>query len=46
MRMYLGDAQDDQGFKTWPSKMRGDDDIHRVLVHLFQVNLINNFLIF
>ena len=43
MRIYLGETEIDQGFKTWPSKMRGDDDIHRVLVHIFQVSLYDIF---
>ncbi len=38
MRLYLGEYEpgEESEFTSWPSRMRSDDDVHRVLVHIFQ----------
>lgn len=38
MRLYIGesDPKTKSEFVSWPSRMRRDDDVHRVLLHIFQ----------
>lgn len=39
MRLYFAmyEPGEEQEFKSWPSRMRSDDDVHNIVVHAFQV---------
>ena len=39
MRLYFGmyEPGEEGSFKSWPSRMRSDDDVHNIVVHAFQV---------